>query len=335
MACAAHAYCPACGQENKRHDVSLGEVLREAWDEIAKVDSKLLKTAVPLLFRPGFLTREFIAGKRVRYISPFKMYLIVSFFFFVALGWKAQDGIARNLARGQTTLAKETHRAREEKAAAEARRKAKKNATTAAPPRPPQVTGGQTKEKHGPFTVLVGDSRVGLADLPDSVASYRAAQAKLPAAKRDEWRTQFGKHLLILFKSGNTASLVGGLFDAGSKMMFFLLPVYALLLKVLYIRSRRLYVEHFVYALHVHTVFFLFLTLELLVPIAGLRMVLAAAFLLYSFLSLRTVYGQGVIKTLFKSWLLGSAYFFVSVVALVVTLLVSLAVQSGFLAAAR
>ena len=50
--------------------------------EMIDIDSRIFRSILPFLFRPGFLTREYLAGKRKTYMSPFRLYLLLSVIFF-------------------------------------------------------------------------------------------------------------------------------------------------------------------------------------------------------------------------------------------------------------
>ena len=78
-------FCAACGQRDDRHVHSIGHFLAEAFEGLTHADSRLWKTLWPLLVRPGFLTREFFAGRRQRYLPPFRLYIVVSLLFFLVL----------------------------------------------------------------------------------------------------------------------------------------------------------------------------------------------------------------------------------------------------------
>ncbi len=67
------SFCAHCGQENKDHTVALRPLLSDLLAEVASWDSKLLRTLVPLVVRPGFLTNEYNAGRRIGYLSPLKL----------------------------------------------------------------------------------------------------------------------------------------------------------------------------------------------------------------------------------------------------------------------
>ena len=79
-------YCAACGQRHEPHLHTVAHFAAEAFESISHADSRLWKTLWYLLSRPGFLTREFFEGKRVRYLPPFRLYLVISVVFFLAVG---------------------------------------------------------------------------------------------------------------------------------------------------------------------------------------------------------------------------------------------------------
>jgi hypothetical protein len=79
-------YCPNCGQENADKRISLFLLLQDAVSTVFNFESRVFQTIPLFLFHPGHLTNEFLAGKRVRYMHPFKIYLLSSLvFFFVVI----------------------------------------------------------------------------------------------------------------------------------------------------------------------------------------------------------------------------------------------------------
>ena len=74
--CGAEAtgnYCPACGQKTDVALPPVGTFLREAVGRYVALDSRLLRSLHALLFRPGFLTREYLVGRRRRYVRPARL----------------------------------------------------------------------------------------------------------------------------------------------------------------------------------------------------------------------------------------------------------------------
>jgi hypothetical protein len=76
-------YCAACGQRLEPPVHSLWHFTRVATEDLTHADSRLWRTLETLLFRPGHLTREFLDGRRARYLPPVRLYLVISVVFFL------------------------------------------------------------------------------------------------------------------------------------------------------------------------------------------------------------------------------------------------------------
>ena len=81
----SYTYCPQCGQENHDLNIPLRHLLEEAIEGIFHFDIKSIRTIKALAFKPGFVTSEFIKGKRARYVPPIRLYIFISFLFFLLL----------------------------------------------------------------------------------------------------------------------------------------------------------------------------------------------------------------------------------------------------------
>ena len=79
----AGPYCSTCGQKVRAPDPSLGDFLRETTQELTHWDGKVPTTLKQLLTRPGELTRDFLAGRRARWLAPLRLYLICSIAYFL------------------------------------------------------------------------------------------------------------------------------------------------------------------------------------------------------------------------------------------------------------
>jgi hypothetical protein len=78
-------YCSRCGQREDRGDLHFSEAIGELADDVVAWDSRLWRTLLPLVFKPGYLTAEFIAGRKARYVAPYRLYLIISFILFLVI----------------------------------------------------------------------------------------------------------------------------------------------------------------------------------------------------------------------------------------------------------
>ncbi len=81
-----YQFCPRCGQESKEKVVTFKEFILDFLGDYFTFDSLIIRSFNPLLFNPGFLTNEFLAGRRVRYIPPLRMFIFISIIFFLILG---------------------------------------------------------------------------------------------------------------------------------------------------------------------------------------------------------------------------------------------------------
>ncbi|WP_370088337.1 DUF3667 domain-containing protein [Ekhidna sp.] len=79
-------FCPTCGQEHKDKVVHFKQFILDFLGDYFTFDSLIIRSVRPLLFHPGFLTNEFIVGRRVRYIPPLRMFIFISIIFFLVLG---------------------------------------------------------------------------------------------------------------------------------------------------------------------------------------------------------------------------------------------------------
>jgi hypothetical protein len=84
-------FCPQCGQKNHDLNIPLRGLFEEMAEGILHFDSKSLQTIKALMFKPGFLTAEYITGRRVRYVTPVRLYVFISFLFFFLLALPAGD----------------------------------------------------------------------------------------------------------------------------------------------------------------------------------------------------------------------------------------------------
>lgn len=79
-------FCSRCGQVNDLKKVSLKQYLSAYFDDFFSFDSRLLNTIVALIFKPGHVSKNYIAGKRMSYMNPFKLYIQITILFFLIIG---------------------------------------------------------------------------------------------------------------------------------------------------------------------------------------------------------------------------------------------------------
>lgn len=276
-------FCAQCGQRNIRRLVSVRRMMWDVLDDQLSVNSALPRTVSGLLLRPGFLTREYVAGRIVRYIAPFRLYLVTSLLFFLVLALYADP---RRLT-------------------AEAERGVREAPGNAARPGA-RVTWTEPK---GRF--------MNLGPMRDTLVVPRVWK---PVARRlAEQETRINS----MPRGEAIKALITGLERNAPKTVFLLLPLFALFLKLLYYRRDRLYVEHFVFALHIHSFAYVVFTALLLTSGGPYSALLLLWLLGYVFWAMKRVYGQGFRKTGTKYMMLGGAYFFALTLGMLLTVLVT------------
>ncbi len=270
-------YCPECGQDSREHRVSLRLLAVGLWHDLFTFDNRFWRSLVLLLFKPGVLTERFVTGWRVRYIPPARMYLFISLVFFFLM---------TTLIEGEMREHENTPDADAEAPAALA------DSILTAVSDTLQVT---LDDAPGEFTTEFLDG------LQDGIAG--AAEEN---AGEDDGRargTALGREFDL-----DEQTLVGAVIGLLPKGMFLLLPLFAALLKLVYVRSGRRYVEHLIFSLHFHSFVFILLTAALLSLQAWVWLVAFGLFYVYLYLAMKRVYGQGWGKTWLKHFLLTNAY---------------------------
>ncbi len=255
------AFCPACGQKRTDYRVSLWHVLKEILGEAFELDGRVPRTLVPFLFKPGVLTREYNAGRRARYTSPFRLFLAMT------LLWLAVGFVVSKTTDYEAEFA--------------------------------NTPEGQVLQ-------------LGATDADGERIRDPEALPRLTDASDPEWAQRIERNAVkvqTLSGPDQMKLLVESSFDALPKAALVLLPVFALILKLLFLGTGRYYVEHLIFALHIHAFAFFILTLSLFVgdedALGGL---LALGLLVYVVVALRTAYAAGWIATFARLVGLGFVY---------------------------
>jgi len=274
-------FCPHCGQKRlERGDMSFSHLLGESLLDYFHFDSKFFSTILPLIYKPGWLTLEFMKGKRKKYVEPFKLFLVISVIYFLLL-----------------PLSKEVEKEEANPVKIDTAGLNSRNGKA-------ELNKLHYTIKGVPLSITAEDSMRRETD-STGIKAYvdKHFSKEGPAAKYIMRQV-----LKIMISKGQ--SLVTVLEHTASKLIFLLIPVFALLLKLFYIRRKRLYFEHLIFSLHLHAFFFLFLIacllIEFFVPVS--LMIILIVFLVYGFIALKKYYRQSFGKSLLKMTLITFSY---------------------------
>jgi len=293
-------YCYACGQPEKGMIRQLASVMSDVLDTIFNIDSRIFRSIVPLYFRPGYLTIEYFAGRRVRYVTPFRLFFFLCLIAILAIQLALNIGDANfSLAGNDKDIASAQTRADLEKRTAEAL-SGINTARTAANMPPAAVASldksaaaiqkksdarleylkareaAQAKGEPPPRDPSADEGELMFDGTPWDPAAHPIKIGWLPAFANAELNDMAGraKENIIAAKR-NPRHLIEALFSRLPWTLGLLMPLFALLLKVAYIFKRRLYMEHLMVALHSHA--FIFMSLLLLALLKLLRESTAAS----------------------------------------------------------
>ena len=296
------SFCSACGQHAIDYRRSFGRVFLDVLDSFLNWDSKFFGTLALLITRPWYLTNEFVAGKRVRHLHPLRLYLLVSIVFFFGVHELAKRADVHNDKPKEMT--------------------------------PEQRASLETE----------------LAKLPHEEAETVRAEVTSPlnakpfiAIETDDHdpKSPFGKWLndKIKMKIGengiNAKVFLLTVVSNLPAMMLCCIPLFAFVLKTLYLRKHVLYIDHLIYALHIHSFSYVAILLIGFV-IAGaerffgsgggwITALLIVTSVMMLLVSIRRVYRQGWFMSGVKFLLGAFVYTVVLAVGIAATFFVTLA----------
>ena len=279
--CGAQAplkFCPECGQETTLHPPSLVEFLHEFVGHYVALEGALWRTLGLLLMKPGRLTREYLDGRRRRYVLPLRLYLTASFLFFLVLKLGASFGAAeptRVVRIDGESMSMAEYSARSASGAASGAALPKLEA------------------------LRVADCGAAGQPACGRVEGYMNGLLARFEANPQEVATHMQEHMLHLAPYG----------------IFVLLPFFAGIMMLAY-RSRGMtYGEHFVFSLHLHAFWFLALLVIDLVP-ESVGSVLQLAVPVYGVWAMHEAYGGRWVPTVLRAFVVSLVYGLVLAIAM-------------------
>jgi hypothetical protein len=308
-------YCAVCGQERDVHRHSLGALLQDFFKEVASFDSRILRTAAALLVEPGELPLAFHEGRTRRYMPAVRLYLMVSLLFFVILSLThiafvqfelrympnayavraLPDGSVEVVVNGEDSQhidRKIAHGSKE---------------------LTPGVHSGISPDVH--FFAPIGRIHQHLA--PEGWKGIARIKSQVLAAVGNDPNGWMARNALAMLEklARDPAALNEPLVTWIPRVLFLLLPLFALLLALFYIRQRKqfFFVDHLIFSLSVHS--FVFAALILAIGLAQIlsgevvAWILLAAISLYLLLSLKRFYHQGWAITAVKFAAISFVYY--------------------------
>ncbi len=309
-------FCQKCGQENVEPKETFWHMFTHFFYDITHFDSSFFHSIHHLIFKPGFLSQEYMLGKRKSYLHPIRMYVFTSamffllfFSFFQPKEKKVRDPEAP-LDKGRRTAL-----------ITEFERELKKDSTDAAvrntliwlkdTTRVVTNIEGSKMSKDGGRIISVSGKHY------ENFHEYDSIQHTITSDKRDGWflRLFVRREIELNYKykdnpDGALHSFIESILHKLPYLLFVSLPLFALLLKLVYFRRKQFfYADHGVFTIHLYVFTFLML---LLIFLTGkiqeatgqiLEFVVLILYLLlyfYLYKAMRNFYEQRRAKTIIK-----------------------------------
>lgn len=277
-------WCHICGQENIEPKETVWSLISHFFYDITHYDGKFFSTTKYLIARPGFLPKEFIEGRRARYLHPIRMYVFSSAVFFLifyslfTFNWNERDedrilsekaGMAKLTLDSAKNTALANARDKEDSAVID---RAFVIAVTPYLKTLEADTAGTTdefKEKYMKKKKKWEKKQKSRFDLNitntdrkyRSVEEYDSAQHALSPDKRDNWMERRARYREIELNeryNGDQKLMMKDLLEKFTHtfpyLLFISLPLYALYLRLLYRRQKQQfpYVTHAVFLIYLY-----------------------------------------------------------------------------------
>ena len=303
-------YCHVCGQENIEPKETVWHLITHFFQDITHFDGKFFSTVKYLVIKPGFLSTEYMAGRRASYVNPIRMCIFTSaFFFLIFFTFFKSGGID---VRSETTINKKTltQIAKMDSASFA-------DFTTAINLNDNKAGKPMTRAEFQVYVdTMLSSTNTNLIDI--KYKSRQQYDSVLKAGKGDNWFERTFTYKLIDINNKYRGRKLDAFRDFKElllhslpQLLFLSLPLLALLLKLIYIRRKAFYyVSHGIFSLHLYI--FLFIALLVIFSVNslngminwwGIRLLIVFLYLglfFYQYKAMRNFYKQRRAKTIFK-----------------------------------
>ena len=299
-------FCPNCGQSIRDYDKPFSFIIYNFAGDFFAFDTRFFHTFVALLFKPGFLTKEYFEGRRVKYAPPFRVFIFISFVLFLLLQMYTNKGI---------TTVLDSSWSEENSIGIDSTLKAITDSIFSGIHI--QVDSLSDPESYHKLGLVIDsansdsaeykfdmDAVRSVSDLRHSLKRYaQVIDEKLKTETDPEEQASLRKVSRLL---SSPEQVTAKILKYMSWAFFLLLPIFAVLLKLVYIRRKHNYIRHLIFSIHTHSFIFVILTfiigLHLIFTnnLGGISIVLILTIPIYFIIALKKFYGQSIVKVILK-----------------------------------
>ncbi|UZR92931.1 DUF3667 domain-containing protein [Chondrinema litorale] len=345
------SYCPNCGQENTDYKYAIWYLIFESINNYLNLDSQLFRSIFPFLFRPGHLTIKFLEGRRKLYVNPIRLYLVTTIFFFFLFSQNFQ--LAKSDLNLNIVNENEVDKAFSEYILSDSSKTLRSLLTDLK-----EEGIIETAEIDSIGNVFSKENKLKLLQLSFDTMSiseanflgvdYKYNQQKfyyiwlrdqnmttdalldsMNASEKNYFNRKLAEQALKVGQTSSPQYLINEIIENISVMFFLLIPFFALLLKIFYLSKHKLYYNHLIFSVHLHTYLFFITSAFILIhyiytDISDLLIYGTFTFAIYTLAMFRRVYKDSWIKTLFKTYFIFMFYSMIIILSSIIEVTASL-----------
>lgn len=313
-------FCPNCSQKYTTGKVPFYQFLQDFFEHYFNLDSRFFRT-MAALFIPGKLTKEYFLGKHKSYSKPLQLFLVPAFFLFALVssniaktdfGDNAFISLKEDLDWIEFYVKLDSAKVYTDSifsdpiifAATDTLRQRLKAHN-------PNLKDSLDIQNYGTFDMVSSIPTISKKDLLEKSSSELV---EMYGKDRSFMEKVFLGQVAKLKKGGR--GVVNFFISKLSLILLLMMPVLAIILKLLYFRRGYYYVEHLVFTFHFHA--FAFIIIILLALFGSylnefIAVALGLSIFIYLFLAMKRVYLQGSGKTTLKYMILLLSYLMLSI----------------------
>lgn len=317
-------FCPHCGQKAK-DKLTMGILFYNTISNYFSFDARFFRSFLPLMFRPGYLAKKFVEGKRLRYLHPAQYYLFASVIFFFIFSFQAREytqkadsalkkGFSKGLELRFDSIPKSTLDSISEEKLIK-------------PLKDKQIITGMNEEEIEKLDSIIKNSNTGSnnwnmnfdydKEKLDSLIAVDAPENEMLSAMGMKDDAGFFTRRLytqmLKFQKNSGGGILQAFFDSIPIALFILLPIFAFILKLFFWR-RGSFAHHLVFSFYYFSFLFVLFGISLLanyflkVP-SWVNGAIVLAIYIYLIMAIKKFYGQGYFLSFIKTGFVTFVYF--------------------------
>jgi len=355
-------FCSYCGQKNNIKKLNFSNFLSNLFSGFLSYDSRFWKTFIPLLTKPGKISKQYIEGKKVRFVNPFQLYLNVSIIFFLVFGITNEidnniDTAALNFNKNQinnvvknqkTTLDSVLTNVKSELKNKNPNDSTATKIVTDLEDALKVIDNNKKSELNTSMFKFNSDTITSKNSFNYKMKTFYNYYKKNPNIKTENaldslgfkktfWNTFYYQQIINFnynyqqIKTQGSSYFINKITSYISIALFVFLPLFTLFLKLIFIRHNYSYMEHLVFVFHTQTVFFLLYIIFYLINYFAktdlFTLIFILLFSIYLYKAMRNFYKQGRFKTFLKFIILNGFYLTLASLGLLIVAVLSFMIK--------